>query len=211
MTLGTANLRLHYKTMLTYDTKAFLLQTCRFAFLPRRIVLQLRRLRKEILRLNPSRFEIGPVYTANPRDRKTLRKSTAFRPMAKELVFDIDLTDYDEIRTCCDKANICHKCWSFVTMAIKVVDAALRDDFGFKHIMWVYSGRRGAHAWISDKRARTMDDQRRRAVAGYLEVIKGGAQSGKKVNVKRPLHPHLAYVYDQRSHPLWDIFSDSPI
>lgn len=81
-------------------------------------------------------------------------------------------------------------------MAIKVVDAALREDFGFQHIMWVYSGRRGAHAWISDKRARAMDDQKRRALAGYLEVIKGGAQSGKKVNVKRTfngdLHPHLA-------------------
>ncbi|KAL8684163.1 MAG: hypothetical protein Q9224_006557 [Gallowayella concinna] len=153
-------------------------------------------LRKDILRLNPSRFEIGPVYTTNPRDRKTLRKSTAFRALAKELVFDIDLTDYDEIRTCCDKANICHKCWSFITMAIKVVDVALRDDFGFQHIIWVYSGRRGAHAWISDKRARTMDDQRRRAIAGYLEVIKGGAQSGKKVNVKRPLHPHLARSLD---------------
>ncbi|KAI4106277.1 MAG: hypothetical protein L6R37_002259 [Teloschistes peruensis] len=153
-------------------------------------------LRKDILRLNPSRFEIGPVYTTNPRDRKTLRKSTAFRPLAKELVFDIDLTDYDEIRTCCDKANICRKCWSFVTMAIKVVDIALRDDFGFDHIMWVYSGRRGAHAWISDKRARNMDDQKRRAVAGYLEVIKGGAQSGKKVNIKRPLHPHIARSLD---------------
>ena len=81
-------------------------------------------------------------------------------------------------------------------MAIKVVDAALRDDFGFEHIMWVYSGRRGAHAWISDKRAREMDDQKRKALAGYLEVIKGGAQSGKKVNVKRPLHPHLAYVHE---------------
>ena len=149
-------------------------------------------LRKDILRLNPSRFEIGPVYTANPRDRKTLRKSTAFRPLAKELVFDIDLTDYDEIRTCCSKANICHKCWSFITMAIKVVDAALRQDFGFGHIMWVYSGRRGAHAWISDKRAREMDDSKRRAIAGYLEVIKGGAQSGKKVNLRRPLHPHIA-------------------
>ena len=37
-----------------------------------------------------------------------------------------------------------------------------------------------------------MDDQKRKALAGYLEVIKGGSQSGKKVNVKRPLHPHLA-------------------
>ena len=77
-------------------------------------------------------------------------------------------------------------------MAIKVVDTALREDFGFQHIMWVYSGRRGAHAWVSDKRARSMDDHKRKALAGYLEVIKGGTQSGKKVDVKRPLHPHLA-------------------
>ncbi|KAK6071565.1 eukaryotic and archaeal DNA primase small subunit [Seiridium cupressi] len=153
-------------------------------------------LRKDVLRLLPSRFEIGPVYTTNPRDRKTLRNSSAFKPLAKELCFDIDLTDYDEIRTCCDKANICTKCWRFMVMAIKVIDAALREDFGFKHIMWVYSGRRGAHAWVCDKKARTMDDQKRRAIAGYLEVIKGGSQGGKKVNLWRPLHPHISRSID---------------
>ena len=149
-------------------------------------------LRKDILRLNPSRFEIGPVYTTNPRDRKTLRKSSAFRPLSKEIVFDIDLTDYDDIRTCCDKANICPKCWTFATMSIKVIDAALREDFGFEHILWVYSGRRGVHAWISDKDARELDDEKRKALTGYCEVIKGGTQGGKRVNPKRPLHPHLA-------------------
>ncbi|MCJ1246629.1 hypothetical protein MMC30_003838 [Trapelia coarctata] len=166
-------------------------------------------LRKDVLRLNPARFEIGPVYNTNPRDRKTLTKAKTFRPVAKELVFDIDLTDYDEVRTCCDKANICHKCWNFVTMAIKVVDASLREDFGFEHIMWVYSGRRGAHAWISDKKAREMDDNKRKALAGYLEVIKGGSQSGKKVNVKRPLHPHLTRSLDiLKDHFQRDILED---
>ncbi|KAI9840914.1 MAG: hypothetical protein M1837_001241 [Sclerophora amabilis] len=166
-------------------------------------------LRKEVLSLNPSRFEIGPVYTTNPRDRKTLRKSSHFKPLSKELVFDIDLTDYDEIRTCCSKANICHKCWAFITMAIKVVDLALKEDFGFKHIMWVYSGRRGAHAWICDKRARDMDDYKRKAIAGYLELIKGGAQSGKKVNVRRPLHPHLSRSLDiLKDHFQDDILAD---
>jgi DNA primase small subunit len=199
MTLHIANLRLLYRMMRISATRLSQPQTCGSPYsktLPYFNYADERKLyksslRKEVLRLNPSRFEIGPVYTTNPRDRKSLRKSSHFRPLAKELVFDIDLTDYDEIRTCCDKANICRKCWNFVTMAIKVVDVALRDDFAFQHILWVYSGRRGAHAWICDKRAREMDDSKRRAIAGYLEVIKGGAQSGKKVNVKRPLHPHL--------------------
>jgi DNA primase small subunit len=152
-------------------------------------------LRKDVLKLNPSRFEIGPVYSANPRDRKSLRKA-AFKPIAKELVFDIDLTDYDDIRTCCDKATICNKCWQFVTVAIKIVDVALKEDLGFKHIMWVYSGRRGAHAWVCDKRARAMDDQKRRAIIAYLDVVRGGDKSGKKANLRRPLHPHLARSLD---------------
>lgn len=153
-------------------------------------------LRRDILRLNPSRFEIGPTYTTNPRDRKTLRKSSMFKPLSKEIVFDIDLTDYDDIRSCCTKANICSRCWSFATMAIKVVDVALRDDFGFEHIMWVYSGRRGVHAWISDKEARELDDEKRKALTGYFDVLKGGAQGAKRVNIRRPLHPHLVRSLD---------------
>ena len=153
-------------------------------------------LRKDILRLNPSRFEIGPVYTTNPRDRKTLRKSSMFKPLSKEIVFDIDLTDYDDIRSCCVKANICLKCWAFATMAIKVVDVALRDDFGFDHIMWVYSGRRGVHAWISDKDARDLEDDKRKAITGYFDLFKTGVQGGKRINVRRPLHPHLVRSLD---------------
>ncbi|KAI1820090.1 prim-pol domain-containing protein [Xylaria intraflava] len=153
-------------------------------------------IRKDIISKLPTRFEIGPVYTTNPRDRKTLRNQNSFKPLAKELCFDIDLTDYDSIRTCCDRANICVKCWQFMTMAIKVIDTALREDFGFKHIIWVYSGRRGVHAWVCDKKARLMDDHRRRGIAGYLDVIRGGAQGGKKVNLRRPLHPHLSRSLD---------------
>jgi DNA primase small subunit len=147
-------------------------------------------LRKACVQLVPERFEIGPQYNINPRDRKTVVKAGNFKPIMKELVFDIDMTDYDPIRTCCSGAAICHKCWQFINMAIKVVDTALREDFGFQHILWVYSGRRGAHAWVSDKRAREMDDAKRRSIAGYLVVVTG-TENGKKVGIRRPLHPHL--------------------
>jgi DNA primase small subunit len=140
----------------------------------------------------PTRFEIGPVYSTNPRDRKMLANASTFKPVTKELCFDIDLTDYDDVRTCCDKANICVRCWRFVALAVHVIDSALRQDFGFKHILWVYSGRRGAHSWVCDERARNLEDKERRAIASYLEVVRGSAQSGKKVNVRRPLHPHIA-------------------
>ena len=147
--------------------------------------------RRQCLQMTPVRFEIGPQYSMNPRDRKTLRNATSFRPVMKELVFDIDMTDYDPIRTCCSGAAICHKCWRFIVMAIKVVDAALREDFGFQHILWVYSGRRGAHAWISDKRARELDDPKRKAIANYLSLLHGNEHGKKGLGLRRPLHPHI--------------------
>jgi DNA primase small subunit len=69
-------------------------------------------LRKACVQLVPERFEIGPQYNINPRDRKTVVKAGNFKPIMKELVFDIDMTDYDPIRTCCSGAAICHKCWT---------------------------------------------------------------------------------------------------
>ncbi|KAI9890088.1 MAG: hypothetical protein M1814_004487 [Vezdaea aestivalis] len=167
-------------------------------------------LRKDVVAQNPLRFEIGPVYSTNPREKKGLRPG-AFRPLAKEICFDLDITDYIDIRRCCGKTdkNICRKCWRWAVMALKVIDAALRDDFGFKHILWVYSGRRGIHAWVCDKQVRNLDDSRRRAITGYLELVKGGTQSGKRVNVKRPLHLHLARSLEiLKEHFLGDILTD---
>jgi DNA primase small subunit len=150
--------------------------------------------KKDVLKLNPSRFEIGPVYSANPRDRKMIAKS-AFKPISKEMVFDIDLTDYDPIRTCCSDKDICNRCWKFITVAINIMDEALREDFGFEHVLWVYSGRRGAHAWVCDRRARELDDSSRRAVASYLQII-GKGERGKLVNLRRPFHPHVSRSFD---------------
>ena len=152
-------------------------------------------LKKQVIRLNPSRFEIGAVYNARPRDKKTLRPG-ALKPLQRELVFDIDMTDYDEIRTCCSGKGICKNCWGFIAVAVKILDNALRDQFGFRHLLWVYSGRRGIHCWISDPAAMALTDEQRKSIMGWLELIKGGTNMTKKVNVKRNpyLHPSLRQV-----------------
>jgi DNA primase small subunit len=93
-------------------------------------------LKKELLRLNPVKIDIGAVYnikvaldfSSKPKDKKSVQ-SSAFVPVERELVFDIDMTDYDEIRTCCSGANICSICWSFMTVAIKVLHQALVGMF----------------------------------------------------------------------------------
>jgi hypothetical protein len=51
-------------------------------------------------------------------------------------------------------------------------NAAETDDFGYKHLLWVYSGRRGIHLWISDKEAMDLTDDERRAIVHYIEVVK---------------------------------------
>lgn len=153
--------------------------------------------KKEVCRLNPSRFEIGPVYSAKPKDRKTMQKAT-FRPVERELVFDIDMTDYDEIRTCCSDKSICARCWRLIAVAVEVLDSVLREDFGFRHLIWVYSGRRGIHCWVSDPEARGLPDEARKALVGWTEVIRGSANQAKKVSLgsaapgaPRALHPSL--------------------
>jgi len=120
----------------------------------------------------------------------------------KELVFDVDLTDYDDVRTCCSGATICRKCWSFITVAIRVVDDILRNDFGFRHILWVYSGRRGIHAWVCDAKARRLTNEQRAAVIEFISVQRGKAD--KAVNLTVPLHPTLERVYDDVLLPAFD-------
>ncbi|KAK7472921.1 p48 polypeptide of DNA primase [Stygiomarasmius scandens] len=162
--------------------------------------------KKKVFLLNPSRFEIGPVYTARPKDKKTARKD-AFYPVQRELVFDIDMTDYDPIRTCCSEADICKRCWVFIAAAVRVLDTAIRDQFGYQHLLWVYSGRRGIHLWVSDKEAMDLNDEQRKAIVSWLSVVQAGKESGKKVFARsgsKPLPPPLRAALDE----LVEIFPD---
>ena len=138
-------------------------------------------LKAAINRRQPRKIDIGAVFSHPPKDKAAYAggsssKNTGFRPVQRELVFDIDLTDYDDVRRCgCSGAKICRTCWTFMAAALKVLDQGLREDFGFEHIAWFYSGRRGIHAWVCDEEARNLSDEARSAVANYFEVRKHNA------------------------------------
>lgn len=44
----------------------------------------------------------------------------SFQPRQRELVFDIDLTDYDDVRTCGSGGHICNQCWPLMAVAVQV-------------------------------------------------------------------------------------------
>lgn len=144
----------------------------------------------------PFKIDIGPVYSVDPAKRHAYAGANVFTPVERELVFDIDMTDYDDVRYCCSGADVCLDCWPLMTAAIKVIDTTLRDDFGFNHILWVFSGRRGVHCWVCDGKARRLSNEQRAAIADYFHLYQGNENSRKKISLTGPvLHPFLARSY----------------
>jgi DNA primase small subunit len=150
-------------------------------------------LREAVQKRQPNKIDIGAVFTHKPSEHKTL-KSDVFHTVERELVFDIDLTDYDCVRTCCTGANICNRCWTYMTCACKTVDVGLREDFGFQKIAWFYSGRRGVHCWVADEAARTLSNEGRSAVAMYFELPLENQEKG--LDLTPNLHPMLRRSFE---------------
>jgi DNA primase small subunit len=113
------------------------------------------------------------------------------------------MTDYDPIRTCCSGAGICKRCWGFIAAAVGVLHDAIRHHFGYQKLLWVYSGRRGIHLWISDPEAMDLTDDQRKALVEFLILHLGGEKGNKKLNIRNGPRKLLlpSFQYAHKSYP----------
>eukprot|EP01130_Rhizamoeba_saxonica_P004111 TRINITY_DN1693_c0_g1_i3.p1 TRINITY_DN1693_c0_g1~~TRINITY_DN1693_c0_g1_i3.p1 ORF type:complete len:277 (-),score=36.83 TRINITY_DN1693_c0_g1_i3:29-859(-) len=83
-----------------------------------------------------------------------------------------------------------------MAIAAQVLDDILRTEFGFEHILYVFSGRRGIHAWICDERARKLSAYERKCIGEFLGVVSETTGQSNKFSLEQNLHPTFRRVYD---------------
>lgn len=105
------------------------------------------------------------------------------------LAIDVDVKDYNDIRTCQCKHNkqqtcsdcgsseitngvscscewknlgqICRNCWAFVTSAMLVLEHILRSFWNFSDYYFFFSGKKGIHCWILDPETEDFTEEER--------------------------------------------------
>lgn len=149
--------------------------------------------------LNPVKIDIGGIYNIEPRNFAEHKNEVELICEEKELIFDIDISDYDEVRKCCQKKDVCSKCWKYLISGAKILERILSEDFGFKKIFFDFSGRRGIHCWVCDKRACVLDNNGRKAIGKYISYerlnnINNKVNKKIKRNFEEPIFP--SYLSD---------------
>ena len=128
----------------------------------------------------PTDAYIGAVYDEPPSRETPIHK---LEWKGHELVFDIDLNDYDSVRKyvceCTGAGQVCNRCWKLINVSIIMIDETLRRDFGMNDIVWLFSGRRGVHAWVRDKVGFDLNRDQRQSIIDYLSVVRGDDETSR--------------------------------
>ena len=142
-------------------------------FLRHKAYETLNTMKADIIKLSPLKFDIGAIYDSIPKKTSTSESVTVTN---HELIFDIDISDYDDLRSCCKEKSICSNCWIILSCTMKYTDFILKgfriiifvEIFNFKNIIWFFSGRRGVHCWVCDPICSLLDSTSRKAIVNFL-------------------------------------------
>jgi len=160
----------------------------------------------------PKSLEYGAVYLTPDRDHvKTLPHFICYWP----LVFDVDIDEYDELRSCKCKGHrykVCDDCWEeFMQPAIRYLNQELTETFAFQAVLTVFSGRRGFHVWVLDYEVWSYTQKQREAIYAALNQVRFDMGVGTKPShlLKAPLLVHPASKEKRMSIPIDDTFKPS--
>ena len=118
--------------------------------------------------------------------------------VGRELIFDLDINEYDPVRTCgCKGREMCEICWGLVQDAAKIIDETLEIEFGLKERQWVFTGGRGYHCWISDEEVFNLTQDQRSGIVNYMQLINDplGDQRIDPIGDKATLLKSRIYLY----------------
>ncbi len=81
----------------------------------------------------------------------------------KELVFDIDITDYTRFCPCNEIKRLCSSCWLHIEGSYLILKYILTQQLGYneKELLWVFSGSKGIHCFVNSKRALSLSGPER--------------------------------------------------
>lgn len=129
----------------------------------------------------------------------------------KPLVFDWDIdvekrAVWNTHKKCrCSEKQVCSFCWAaFAEPARVALLRVLRYWMGYKHVVCVYSGRRGFHTWVLDEGTRTLTPAQRSVIFEKVSTpLKGTSMHDDIGAILQPFHQKYHTHY---SRNVWDIF-----
>lgn len=135
----------------------------------------------KLIKSAPSTVMFGGIFLGSLNDPRRVRERFLCTKDGcsayGQFCIDVDMDDYhrDGIRNgvChCPKYTVCNACWAAIMEPGRaVLDYLLRTVMGFKAIFYVFSGRRGYHVWVLDRRVVTWTADQRGVVINRLQNL----------------------------------------
>lgn len=132
-----------------------------------------------LVRTTPATIQFGGIFLGSLNDpgRKQERYLCTKDGCSAygQFCIDVDMEDYGALRDgiCkCPPYTVCNRCWhALLEPGRELLDYVLRDVMGFKAILYVFSGRRGYHVWVLDKRVTMWTAYQRASVTHRLQNL----------------------------------------
>lgn len=86
----------------------------------------------------------------------------------RELVIDVDKTDYPFLNCCGKDDKLCSKCFSVIKLALLISKYYFKYVLAYTNVRFFFSGKKGFHCWIFDKEVTSLSSEQHRKICGPL-------------------------------------------